>query len=195
MNLHDYILGQGLADTDPGEIAAGYIAAVRGLAPDAQLAALEPSVRPHASRLASTIRRAQRASGGPAHAPDENQDIDGGPAQVRNDNQEVDGGPAQASDGSHARYGGPAAPAWMRQNAQLIAWCRDHQSDHYWIPGAGRRKLAEITALEWEARARWLTQQAEGAARSAGQVRAFAALIEAAGAETLHDVLQKAEAS
>jgi hypothetical protein len=188
MNLHEFILERSLADTDPRLIAISYVTAVLKLGDVAeQVAALEPSVRPHASRLASAQRRALR--GGPAHAIDDSQVHNGGPAQKPNDGHTRDGGPAHNSSDSQDRHGGPA-PAWAAGNASLIAYCRDHQSDHYWIPGAGRRKLAEITADEWLARARWLGQQAEGAAKSAARSRAFASLIQAAGGQTLADVLE-----
>jgi transposase len=36
------------------------------------------------------------------------------------------------------------------------------EDGHYWIPGTGRRKLAEITADEWRARARWLDGGGDG---------------------------------
>ena len=189
VNLHDYILSNSLADADPGVITVGYITAVQALDVDGQIAALEPSVRPHASRLASAIRKAQRS--GSAHVSDDSQVVNGGPAHEAHDSQKADGGPAHTTNDSHGSYGGPAVPEWARQNAALIGWCRDHQSDHYWIPGAGRRKLAEVTAAEWESRARWLTQQAEGVTKSAREVRAFAALITAAGAETLAGVLDQ----
>ncbi len=80
-------------------------------------------------------------------------------------------------------------PAWASKHASLIAYCRDHQADHYWIPRTGRRKLAEITADEWLARARWLTQQSEGAAKSAQRVREFAELIATSSADTIGELL------
>jgi hypothetical protein len=190
MNLHEYIIDGSLADADSRTIAVGYVTAVLKLSDTAeQVAALEPSVRPHASRLASAQRRALR--GGPAQNLDGSQDANGGPAHDQHDSHVGNGGPTHRRNDSRARHGGPA-PAWAAGNASLIAYCRDHQSDHYWIPGAGRRKLAEITADEWLARARWLGQQAEGAAKSAARSRAFAALIQAAGGQTLADVLEVA---
>lgn len=192
MNLHEYILSYSLADGDPEQIALSYIGDVLDL-PDreAQIAALEPSVRPHASRLASAIRRAQRASG-PAQQMNDSQVSDGGPAQAGSGNQRGNGGPAHTRGDSQTSRGGPLIPEWARTNAALISYCRQHASDHYFVPKAGRRKLDEITADEWLARERWLTQQSEGAAKSARQSRALADLIVAAGGVTIGDVLARA---
>lgn len=192
MNLHDFILSNDLADTDPVIVSERYITAVADLDLTAQVAALEPSVRPHAGRIASSIRKAQR--GGPAHTVHDSHTGNGGPAHTTNDGQEEHGGPAHGSRDSQGRNGGPA-PAWAQKNAKLIAWCWDHQGDHFYIPSAGgRRKLVEITAPEWESRARWLSQSAEGSLRSAGESRAYASLIVDAGAETLAGVLEQVTA-
>lgn len=189
MNLHEYILARELADTDPDVIAIGYIRLVLGLADeDEQVAALEPSVRPHASRLASSIRRAQRA--GPGQSRYDGQGHNAGPGQTRYDSQGENAGPGHKVNDGHRNYAGPGVPEWAVENAPLIAYCRDHQSDNFWIPGAGRRKLAEITGPEWDSRARWLTQQSQGAAKAAARVREYAALIEAAGVACIADVLE-----
>src|ERR1700683_4151899 len=138
MNLDRYILDNGLADAEPSKIAVDYITAVLKLkSKEEQIASLEPLVRTHASSFASKIRRAQRS--GPAHRDDDSQARNGGPAHGTDDSQPKHGGPAQRSHDGQNRNSGPA---WVRNNADVIAYCRDHQSDHYWIPGAGRRKLA-----------------------------------------------------
>lgn len=191
MNLHDYILSNALADADPSVIADAYIKEVLALDdPDLQVAALEPSVRPHASRLASGIRRVIRS--GPAHTRDDIQRADGGPAHHAHDGQEDNGGPARAPGDSQGPHGGPALPKWAQKNMDLIRYCRIHADDNYFIPSAGRRRrLADITAPEWESRATWLRQQAEGVRKSSETADGYAALIRAAGADTIGGVLEK----
>ena len=191
MNLHDYILSNALADADPSVIADAYIKEVLALdVPDLQVAALEPSVRPHASRLASGIRRVIRS--GPAHGASGSQESDGGPAHTHSDSHGDDGGPAHTPDDSHAASGGPALPSWAQKNLDLIRYCRIHADDNYFIPSAGRRRrLADITAPEWESRATWLRQQAEGVRKSSETADGYAALIRAAGADTIGGVLEQ----
>jgi hypothetical protein len=190
MNLERYILDGGLADEDPQTVAVAYINTVLDLpSRDEQVSSLETLVRPYASRVSSKIRRAQRS--GSAQSPNDSQTGNGGPAHDSYDSHQDHGGPVQNGNDIQRSHGGPA---WARENAALIGYCRDHQSDHYWVPGAGRRKLIEITRDEWLARARWLTQQSQGALKSAAFSRGFANLIDAAGVATVADVLEVAVA-
>jgi hypothetical protein len=188
VNLNEYIISNALADAEPSVIAAGYIKEALALADaDEQLAALEPSVRQHASALASRLRRAFRS--GPAQNRRDSQTPDGGPDDGYG-SQGADGGPAQVGHDDHGTRGGPAViPAWARDSATLIAYCKDHWYDWYYIPGEGRRRLHEITAGQWQARARWLRQIAAGTTLAADRSAAFAALVEAAGAATIGDAL------
>jgi hypothetical protein len=181
MNVREYLLqhdphGEG----DTAELADQYVKEVLSLKDaDAQHAALVPAIRSMVSTISSSLRRGNR---GTAQNRNASQASSGGTAEVPG------GGDAQAPSDSPAEHG--AAPARDR----WLSWMSDNATATLWIPGSGKRPIAEVTPEEFDRRAEWLENAARGMASSARDARECAAALRQAGVTCARELTVKAAA-